>query len=86
MEVTLQPVELIGVDAAIIFSDILIVPQAMGMRVVGGRRCGSAVPSARALNSEDFERLRDVSPEEGLRLHALGLAAGSAGTRKGGYR
>src|SRR5687768_18175375 len=32
-EVTVQPVDLIGVDAAIIFSDILVVPQAMGMRL-----------------------------------------------------
>ncbi|HLR37693.1 MAG TPA: uroporphyrinogen decarboxylase [Chitinophagaceae bacterium] len=32
-EITLQPVEQIGVDAAIIFSDILVIPQAMGMEV-----------------------------------------------------
>ncbi len=30
-EVTLQPVDIIGVDAAIIFSDILVIPDAMGM-------------------------------------------------------
>ncbi|MCB0820429.1 MAG: uroporphyrinogen decarboxylase [Bacteroidetes bacterium] len=29
-EVTIQPVDLLGVDAAIIFSDILVIPQAMG--------------------------------------------------------
>ncbi len=32
-EVTIQPVDLIGVDAAIIFSDILVIPEAMGMKL-----------------------------------------------------
>ena len=32
-EVTIQPVDLIGVDAAIIFSDILVIPEAMGMHL-----------------------------------------------------
>ncbi len=31
-EVTIQPVDILGVDAAIIFSDILEVPEAMGLR------------------------------------------------------
>ena len=33
-EITLQPIEQVGVDAAIIFSDILVIPQAMGVEVL----------------------------------------------------
>jgi uroporphyrinogen decarboxylase len=32
-EITLQPVDQVGVDAAILFSDILVIPQAMGLEV-----------------------------------------------------
>ncbi len=32
-KVTIQPVDIIGVDAAIIFSDILVIPEAMGMEL-----------------------------------------------------
>lgn len=32
-EVTLQPVDIVGVDAAILFSDILVVPNEMGMKL-----------------------------------------------------
>ena len=75
VEVTLQPVDLIGVDAAIIFSDILVVPQAMGMALSVdegvGPRLGEPIRSA-----DDLCRLRDPSPAEDLRyvLDALRLA------------
>jgi uroporphyrinogen decarboxylase len=75
VEVTLQPVDLIGVDAAIIFSDILVVPQAMGMKLSVDDGVGPRFHSPLRTNT-DFERLRDVIPEEGLShvLEALRLA------------
>jgi uroporphyrinogen decarboxylase len=39
-EVTIQPVDILGVDAAIIFSDILVIPEAMGMHLEMHERKG----------------------------------------------
>src|SRR5207344_2974201 len=44
-EITLQPVDQIGVDAAIIFSDILVIPQAMGVEVLMEEGKGPSLPS-----------------------------------------
>jgi uroporphyrinogen decarboxylase len=44
-EVTIQPVDLLGVDAAIIFSDILVVPDAMGCRYEMEERKGPVFPN-----------------------------------------
>lgn len=42
--ITLQPVDQVGVDAAIIFSDILVIPQAMGMTVLMEEGSGPRLP------------------------------------------
>ncbi|HEU5364318.1 MAG TPA: uroporphyrinogen decarboxylase [Hanamia sp.] len=43
-EITLQPIKRLGVDAAIIFSDILVIPQAMGMEVLMEEGKGPLLP------------------------------------------
>ncbi|HRE52615.1 MAG TPA: uroporphyrinogen decarboxylase [Flavitalea sp.] len=72
--ITLQPVDQVGVDAAIIFSDILVVPQAMGMEVqmVEGR--GPYLPDP-IKQDKDLERLRipDVDESLGYVFDALRL-------------
>src|SRR3954465_13641640 len=43
--ITLQPIDQVGVDAAIIFSDILVIPQAMGMEVLMEEGKGPSLPT-----------------------------------------
>ena len=60
-EITLQPIDIVGVDAAIIFSDILVIPQAMGLTVemVEGR--GPMLPEVvRTQNDVDKLITQDV--------------------------
>jgi uroporphyrinogen decarboxylase len=75
VEVTLQPVDLLGVDAAIIFSDILVVPQAMGMGLSVEEGIGPRFHQPLRAPA-DFDCLRDPAPdaELGYVLDAIRLA------------
>lgn len=44
-EITVMPVDQVGVDAAILFSDILVIPQAMGINVEMKEEVGPWVPA-----------------------------------------
>ncbi|MBL7706898.1 MAG: uroporphyrinogen decarboxylase [Taibaiella sp.] len=61
-EITLQPVDIVGVDAAILFSDILVVPQAMGMEVQLIEKQGPLLP-------DPIKTAADLN-----RIHAAGAA------------
>ena len=73
-EVTLQPVELLGVDAAIIFSDILVVPEAMSLPYEMIEAKGPRFPKA-IRSAADVAALRGPAAEEhlGYVLEALRL-------------
>jgi uroporphyrinogen decarboxylase len=64
-EITLQPVEQIGVDAAIIFSDILVIPQAMGMEVLLEDGKGPFLPKTISTR-KDIDNLITDGAEESL--------------------
>jgi uroporphyrinogen decarboxylase len=65
-EITLQPVDIIGVDAAILFSDILVVPQAMGLEVQLIESVGPLLPDP-IKTAKDLERI--TVPDVDDRLH-----------------
>ncbi|NUN08242.1 MAG: uroporphyrinogen decarboxylase [Ignavibacteriaceae bacterium] len=60
-EVTVQPVDLIGVDAAIIFSDILVIPEAMGMELIMEEGRGPVFPEP-VRDSASAAKLKKVDP------------------------
>jgi uroporphyrinogen decarboxylase len=55
-EITVMPVHQVGVDAAIIFSDILVVPQAMGLEVQLIEKIGPVLPNP-VKGAEDMKRV-----------------------------
>jgi uroporphyrinogen decarboxylase len=64
-EITIQPVDIIGVDAAILFSDILVVPQAMGLQVELVESKGPILPEP-IKTLHDFDRIRVPDVNESL--------------------
>jgi uroporphyrinogen decarboxylase len=60
-EVSLQPFRVLGVDAIIVFSDILIVAEAMGMQLEVPE--SGPVLSNPVRNAEEIRRLREFDPE-----------------------
>jgi len=64
-EITLQPVDQVGVDAAIIFSDILVIPQAMGVEVLMEEGKGPSLPKT-IKTQNDIDALITTGAAESL--------------------
>ncbi len=64
-EITLQPIDQIGVDAAIIFSDILVIPQAMGLEVLMEAGNGPSLPKV-IRTQQDVDALITEGVEDSL--------------------
>lgn len=65
-EVTVQPIDIIGVDAAILFSDILVIPEAMGMELQMHEGKGPVFPKP-VRNRNDFSGLKKIDPFKDLK-------------------
>ncbi len=73
-EVSIQPVDIIGVDAAIIFSDILVIPEAMGMHLEMHEGKGPVFHHP-IRNEDDAKMLKEIDPVKDLKyvLDAVSL-------------
>ena len=73
-EVTIQPVDILGVDAAIIFSDILVIPEAMGCAYEMQENKGPSFPKP-IRTAADIDRLRiaDGGTDLGYVMEAIRL-------------
>ncbi len=65
-EVTIQPIDIIGADAAILFSDILVIPEAMGMHLEMNEGKGPVFPNP-IRTVEDAKKLKDIEPTKELK-------------------
>ena len=72
--ITLQPVDQVGVDAAIIFSDILVIPQAMGLEVLMEEGRGPSLPKTISTKADiDALNTADAAAHLHYVLDALSL-------------
>ncbi|MEO9483419.1 MAG: uroporphyrinogen decarboxylase [Ekhidna sp.] len=62
-EVTIQPVDILGVDAAIIFSDILVIPEAMGLTYEMVEKKGPHFPKT-VESIKDIDALKVADPSD----------------------
>mgnify|MGYP002779570312 FL=1 len=72
-EITLQPIDQVGVDAAIIFSDILVIPQAMGVEVLMEEGKGPSLPKT-IKTGQDIDALNTADAEHHLKYVMDALA------------
>jgi uroporphyrinogen decarboxylase len=72
-EISLQPIDQVGVDAAIIFSDILVIPQAMGVEVLMEEGKGPLLPKT-IKSQQDIDALITDGVEESLKYVTDALA------------
>lgn len=73
-EVTIQPVDILGVDAAIIFSDILVIPEAMGLPYEMIEKKGPFFPKV-VQSKQDVDNLKiaDAESDLGYVLEAIDI-------------
>jgi len=73
-EVTIQPVDIIGVDAAILFSDILVIPEAMGLELEMHEGKGPVFNNP-VRSADDVKKLKKIDPAADLKyvLDAVSL-------------
>lgn len=66
-EVTIQPVDIVGVDAAIIFSDILVLPEAMGLHLIVEEGRGGPHFTNPVRKKSDLAKVHDADCESSLK-------------------
>ena len=73
-EITVQPIRIVKPDAAILFSDILVVPQAMGIDVELEDGIGPVLPNPiRSMKDVEQVRIPDINESLGYVMDAIDM-------------